>query len=296
MKYILFLLLLVSYHTYGQEIRKLDRIETYFYSTNAAQLSNTSVQSTNTVETNTNTVSDISTNQKTVSAPPVENVEPISVGDVPLAVPSPPMLITNVDAKPLILNPENYKESNTNILTDTNSFDQSLPEVPQITVLPDLDIVSSIITPEISIENIKERFLFQNSPYQGSQWSTPTDAAIGVWWRFYSQTTSLFNIPAVTEEILSIESNGKSVWIQDVKTPQTLQSQSQRLLNIAEFNLFGYQFFVFYYQNQDPTSQEVRERQGFFVRILEKQGYMQMSKSTDFEPSQSIYWRRFPSK
>ncbi|MGL5956413.1 MAG: hypothetical protein ACRC0X_07430 [Brevinema sp.] len=171
--------------------------------------------------------------------------------------------------------------------TLTNST--GIPNPPRIMELPDLEVVSSIITPSNTLEDIRNRF----EPYEGTNVQQIPLVVRGVWWRFYTQTTSLFNIPAVSEEILSLDTQ-EALWLQDVKTIQTVQSSSQRRLQVAYFDLFNHMFFVFYYRDQDPSSQKIRDKQGFFVRVLSDGSYMQMSTSPNFEPENSMYWRKFP--
>ena len=175
--------------------------------------------------------------------------------------------------------------------TLTNST--GIPNPPMMTILPPLEIVSSILTPSNTIEDINDQFI-DDETYVGSQALRVPSNIHGVWWRFYTQSTSLFNITALSEEILSFDSDGTALWLQDVKTTSTVHSRSQRKLQVSYFDLFNNMFFVFHYRNQDPTSQKIRDKQGFFVRILSDQSYMQMSTSPNFEPEKSMYWRRFP--
>ncbi|MGL4677074.1 MAG: hypothetical protein ACRCWI_05350 [Brevinema sp.] len=169
----------------------------------------------------------------------------------------------------------------------TNSI--GIPNPPRIVELPNLEVVSSIITPSNTLENIRNQF----EPYEGTNAQQIPTVVRGVWWRFYTQTTSLFNIPAISEEILSLEVND-ALWLQDIKTSKTVQSSSQRRLQVSYFDLFNHMFFVFYYRDQDPSAQKIRDKQGFFVRVLSDGSYMQMSTSPNFEPENSMYWRKFP--
>ena len=175
--------------------------------------------------------------------------------------------------------------------TLTNST--GIPTPPTMALLPSLEIVSSILNPSNTIEDINEQFI-DDEEYTGSEALYVPESMQGVWWRFYTQSTSLFNIIALSEEILSFDNDGTALWLQDVKTTSTVHSRSQRKLQVSYFDLFNHMFFVFHYRNQDPTSQKIRDKQGFFIRILSDQSYMQMSTSPNFEPERSMYWRRFP--
>jgi len=190
----------------------------------------------------------------------------------------------------------NTINSNETAFTSITNTQLSIAPPPTIGELPPLEMVSSILNENTSIDDIKKKFTSNNTAYKGDITFYPTSDALGIWWRFYTQTTSLFNIPAVSEEILVIEEDGTALWLQDVKTTSTVQSQSHRSLQVSAFDLFGHLFYVFHYANQDPKTQSIRNKQGFFVRILSDKGYMQMSKSPNFEPEKSIYWRRFPKR
>lgn len=176
--------------------------------------------------------------------------------------------------------------------TITNS--SVIPAPPSINTLPNLEVVSSIVNDSNTLEDIQAQFGPDVESYQGNLAQPVPAIAQGVWWRFYTQTTRLFNIPAVSEEILSLNSR-QALWLQDVKTSKTVHSSSQRRLNVAYFDLFNHIFVVFFYKDQDPMSQAIRDKQGFFVRVLSDGSYMQMSTSPNFEPDQSMYWRRFPN-
>ena len=175
--------------------------------------------------------------------------------------------------------------------TLTNST--GIPNPPMMATLPALEIVSSILNSSNTIDDINDQFV-DDEDYAGIEALYVPENIQGVWWRFYTQSTSLFNITALSEEILSFDNDGTALWLQDVKTTKTVHSRSQRKLQVSYFDLFNNMFFVFHYRNQDPTSQKVRDKQGFFVRILSDRSYMQMSTSPNFEPEKSMYWRRFP--
>jgi len=175
--------------------------------------------------------------------------------------------------------------------TLTNST--GIPNPPTMVDLPALEIVSSILNPSNTIDDINNQFV-EDEDYIGIEALYVPENIRGVWWRFYTQSTSLFNITALSEEILSFDNDGSVLWLQDVKTTSTVHSRSQRKLQVSYFDLFNNMFFVFHYRNQDPTSQKVRDKQGFFIRMLSDQSYMQMSTSPNFEPERSMYWRRFP--
>lgn len=170
-----------------------------------------------------------------------------------------------------------------------------IPAPPDINTLPELEVVSSILNSTNTLEDIQSQFGPDVESYKGNVAQTVPPIAQGVWWRFYTQTTRLFNIAAVSEEILSLAAS-QALWLQDVKTVKTVQSSSQRRLNVAYFNLFNNIFVVFFYKDQDPMSQEIRDKQGFFLRILSDGSYMQMSTTPNFDPEQSMYWRKFPNK
>ena len=177
--------------------------------------------------------------------------------------------------------------------TLTNSI--SIPTPPTLTTLPSLEIVSSILTPSNTLEDIEKQFEDDENLYTGDTALFVPPHIQGVWWRVYTQTTSLFNIPAISEEILSFDNKGIGLWLQDVKTTSTVHSTSQRKFQVTYFDFFDTMFFVFHYKDQDPMSQKVRDKQGFFIRIISDQSYMQMSTSPNFEPEKSMYWRRFPN-
>ncbi len=169
-----------------------------------------------------------------------------------------------------------------------------IPVPPTIEMLPDLEVVSSIITSSNALEEIYEQFEYADEEeYYGADILPIPDLVQGVWWRFYTQTTSLFNIPAVSEEILCIKPTG-AFWLQDVKTSSTVHSKSQRRLQVAYYNLFDNMFIVFFYRDQNPNDQAVRDKQGYFIRVLSDKSYMQMSTSPNFEPEKSMYWRYYP--
>lgn len=169
-----------------------------------------------------------------------------------------------------------------------------IPSPPALNILPTLEVVSSIISSSNTLEDIKNQF--PEAPiYEGDSAFYPPPNALGVWIRFYTQTTSLFNILAVSEEIIYVETNGNTFWLQNVKTKDTMNSSSHRKLQLTYYNLFDHMFFVFHYADQDPANQDVRDKQGFFVRILTDRRYMQMSTSPNFEPEKSMYWRQLPN-
>lgn len=176
----------------------------------------------------------------------------------------------------------------------SNTTESPVPEPPSLKALPSLEVLSSILNATNTLSDIKSKFEDSILPYSGTNVVELDDRYFGIWWRFYSQNSKLFDIPAVSEEMLIIETNGKAIWLQNIKTSRTLQSQSQRLLRITKYNLFGHNFIVFHYADQDPKSQKIRDKQGYFIRILPDQDYLQISKSPNFEPDQSIYWKRFP--
>ncbi|MGL4560901.1 MAG: hypothetical protein ACRCV0_01260 [Brevinema sp.] len=178
--------------------------------------------------------------------------------------------------------------------TVSNTTTAPVIDPPSLSELPSLGTISSILNATNTLEDIKSKFEKSLIPYEGTNGFTPKVEYQGMWWRFYTENSKLFNIPAVSEEILIIESNGQSIWLQNIKTSETLESQMQRLLRITQYNLFGHNFFVFHYADQDPLSQSVRDKQGFFIRTLPDQEYLQMSKTPSFEPQQSIYWKKFP--
>lgn len=186
-----------------------------------------------------------------------------------------------------------YGQTNNESLFEALTNSTGIPNPPSVLVLPSLEDISAIITPSNTLEDINDKFE-DMAPYTGRDSISIPENAKGVWWRFYTQTTSLFNILAVSEEILSIDNEGIALWLQNIKTPNTVNSSSQRKLVISYFDLFNHMFFVFHYRDQDPTSQKIRDKQGFFVRILADSSYMQMSTSPNFEPEKSMYWRRFP--
>lgn len=178
-----------------------------------------------------------------------------------------------------------------------DAFPQPFPSVPPSPeTLPNIDSMSSIIAPGMSLQDIMNNFASKDETYIGNVQFLPPATAVGIWWRFYAQNTSVFNIPSVNEEMIIINTNADVVWLQDVKTTSSVRSKSQRLLKLAYFNLMNHMFFVFYYEGQDPYNQTVREKQGFFVRIISEQGFMEMSKNPTFPRGQSIYWRYQPQK
>lgn len=178
-----------------------------------------------------------------------------------------------------------------------DAFPQAFPSVPPSPEkLPGIDSLSSIIKPGTSLQDIMNNFASKDETYIGNVQFLPPTTAVGIWWRFYAQNTSVFNIPSVNEEMIIINTNADVIWLQDVKTASSVRSKSQRLLKLAYFNLMNHMFFVFYYDGQDPYNQTVREKQGFFVRIISEQGFMEMSKNPTFPRDQSIYWRYQPQK
>lgn len=178
-----------------------------------------------------------------------------------------------------------------------DAFPKSFPSVPPSPeTLPNIDSMSSIIAPGMSLQDIMNNFASKDETYIGNVQFLPPATAVGIWWRFYAQNTSVFNIPSVNEEMIIINTNADVVWLQDVKTTSSVRSKSQRLLKLAYFNLMNHMFFVFYYEGQDPYNQTVREKQGFFVRIISEQGFMEMSKNPTFPRDQSIYWRYQPQR
>lgn len=178
-----------------------------------------------------------------------------------------------------------------------DAFPQPFPSTPPSPeTLPHIDSMSSIIAPGTSLQDIMNNFAPKDETYIGNVQFLPPATAVGIWWRFYSQNTSVFNIPSVNEEMIIISTNADVIWLQDVKTSSSVRSKSQRLLKLAYFNLMNHMFFVFYYDGQDPYNQKVREEQGFFVRIISEQGFMEMSKNPTFPRDESIYWRYQPQK
>ena len=175
----------------------------------------------------------------------------------------------------------------------TNSV--GIPAPPSAQSLPVLEVISSIITPSNTIEDIKKEFP-ATPPYTGSTPLYPPDDSLGAWWRFYTQSSGIFNIPAVGEEILYIDKDSSAYWLQNIKTEETLKSSSKRKLYITYFDLFDNTLLVFHYTNQNPQDQEIRDKQGFFIRVSPSKEYMQMSTSPNFELEKSIYWRRFPNQ
>ncbi|MGL4388004.1 MAG: hypothetical protein ACRCTJ_01250 [Brevinema sp.] len=179
--------------------------------------------------------------------------------------------------------------------TVSNTTEAPLEEPPSLQDLPSLETISSILNATNTLEDIKSKFEKPLIPYENTNGNIPSEKYIGVWWRFYTENSKLFDIPSVSEEVLVIETNGRSFWLQNIKTKETLESRMQRLLIITQYNLFGHDFFVFHYADQDPRSQEIRNKQGFFMRSILDQGYLQMSKSPNFESDRSIYWKKFPT-
>ncbi len=176
----------------------------------------------------------------------------------------------------------------TNILTNITS----IPAPPFVQSLPDYETVSSIITSSNSLKDIHDEFE-KAEEYKGTNIQPIPDILQGVWWRFHTQKTTLYGIPAVSEEVLCLGYTS-AIWVQDIRTTSTVHSKSQRRLQVAYFDLFDNMFVVFFYRGQDPYSQEVRDKQGFFVRVLPDGSYMQMSTSPNFEQEKSMFWRTFP--
>ncbi|MGL5255212.1 MAG: hypothetical protein ACRC9L_09505 [Brevinema sp.] len=150
------------------------------------------------------------------------------------------------------------------------------------------------------------------APYSGMIERYPPKAAVGVWWRYYAQNTSIFNIPAASEELLVVAENGDVVWLQNIKTSGTVQSKSQRRLSLSVYEGFGgisAPLWVFYYPSKtapgaDPAARPsprnvtntdtVFNQPSYFVRIFPDQGFMQMSKNPNFPHDQTMYWRHSP--
>lgn len=217
-----------------------------------------------------------------------------ALGDAPLLPPNPPLL-TNGSAQEII----DYIKSN-------NAFMEGQPQ--------------SNTGYQLQPKPQKERAFLDNRP----EYELPK-AAEGLWWRFYSQNTSIFNIPAAAEEMLVIApSTGEAVWMQTIQTSGTVQSKSQRRLQIAMY-LFNTgprnsstPLWFFYYpssvysENPNPDMAEaesytkrvqnfpitnlqtVNNTPAYFVRILPDQGFMQMSKNPNFPADQTMFWRRYP--
>lgn len=206
------------------------------------------------------------------------------------------------DSTPALIEETAPASSDSSELIDLNNFTldafpQPFPSAPPTPeTLPNIDSMSSIIAPGTSLQDIMNNFAPKDETYIGNVQFLPPATAVGIWWRFYAQNTSVFNIPSVNEEMIIISSNADVIWLQDVKTSSSVRSKSQRLLKLAYFNLMNHMFFVFYYDGQDPYNQKVREEQGFFVRIISEQGFMEMSKNPTFPRDQSIYWRYQPQK
>ncbi|MGL5722101.1 MAG: hypothetical protein ACRCY4_06865 [Brevinema sp.] len=150
------------------------------------------------------------------------------------------------------------------------------------------------------------------APYAGMVERYPPRAAVGVWWRYYAQNTSIFNIPAACEELLVIAENGDAVWLQNIQTSGTVQSKSQRRLSVSVYEGFGgtdAPLWVFYYPSKENSGANPTGRPGprnvtntdtvfnqpsYFVRIFPDQGFMQMSKNPNFPQDQTMYWRYSP--
>ena len=150
------------------------------------------------------------------------------------------------------------------------------------------------------------------APYAGMVERYPPKAAVGVWWRYYAQNTSIFNIPAAAEELLVIAENGDVVWLQNIQTSGTVQSKSQRRLSLSVYENFAGSdspLWVFYYPSKEAVGANPAARPGpmnvtntdsvfnqpsYFVRLFPDQGFMQMSKNPNFPQDQTMYWRYSP--
>ena len=150
------------------------------------------------------------------------------------------------------------------------------------------------------------------APYAGMIERYPPKAAVGVWWRYYAQNTSIFNIPAAAEELLVIAENGDAVWLQNIQTSGTVQSKSQRRLSLSVYENFAGSdapLWVFYYPSKEAPGANPAARPGpfnvtntetvfnqpsYFVRLFPDQGFMQMSKNPNFPQDQTMYWRYSP--
>ncbi|MGL4394190.1 MAG: hypothetical protein ACRCS8_03095 [Brevinema sp.] len=190
--------------------------------------------------------------------------------------------------------PEDYVPSLFSSMSNTTTA--PIAEPPSLRELPSLDVISSIINATNTLDDIRSQFDTSLIPYEGAQEFAPSDEYIGVWSRFSTENTKLFDIPALNEEVLVIEANGRVLWLQNIKTKITLESRTQRMMIATQYNLFGYDFIVFHYADQDPRAQKIRDKQGYFVRYIEAQNYVQMSRSPNFETEKSFFWKHFPVK
>lgn len=204
--------------------------------------------------------------------------------------------------------PANIQLTPTNTTINLSNFvihsgPGDIPGVPPMTPsLPDSKLLLEIIQSNANVSNVLDLEGFGQNAYKREEFYVPS-AAVGVWWRFYSQNTSIFDIPAVSEEMLVIAENGDVVWLQNIQTTSTIVSKSQRRLKLSIFQLpaAADPLWVFTYsqnsnQQKIKTPEDVANQPSFFVRILNQQGFMQMSLSPLFPEGQTTYWRYYPKK